>query len=114
MGLVDGELEGGAPGPQDEPLRAEPGDDVEVDLLVVEGDDGAALGQRRRSASTNGEPTTTSAATAQAASSGRCASTAMDSPSALAASPAMRASCPAPTNPMSCVLRSLAPVRGFA
>ena len=68
----------------------------------------------RRSSATNGDPSTTSAATAQAASSGCSASTAMDRPSALAASPAMRASWPAPTNPIGWVLRLLAPVRGFA
>ena len=67
-----------------------------------------------RSAATNGEPSITSLATPQAASPGRSAITAMDRPSALAASPAMRASCPAPTNPIGCVLSSLAPVRGFA
>ncbi len=38
----------------------------------------------------------------------------MERPSALAASPAMRASWPAPTKPMSCMLSSLAPVGGFA
>ncbi len=46
VGLVDGELEGRRAGAQDVALRGESGDDVEVDLLVVEGDDGAALAQR--------------------------------------------------------------------
>ena len=101
-------------GPEDGALGRQRGHDLEVDLLVVERHHLAALGERPQVGLDEGDPTMTSAATAQAASSGRSASTARERPSALAASPAMRASWPAPTNPTRSVFSWLAPVAGFA
>ncbi len=112
VGLVHGHLQGLQSGPDDDAVLDEGSDDGQIHLLVVERDHVDPIGQRAQmSASTRGEPSSTSDATAQAASSGLSASTATERPRALSASAAMRANCPAPTTPTWWALRSLASAR---